>query len=374
MDQPQQEDEYKNSYPDQTPPNPDIEQFTEPQKTTEPTHEAETQPEMPIVASPLTPPVPSTVPAPIIAPAATVEPEKPSAGMIVLQWLTYAFWGWTVLAMSILVVIVLSFFLVKGANVGDAPIYSMAAVLVLLPISVICDIFYMKHEPVKKVGAASVVMIIHAVIFALFGIGAIITIVFSMVNLLISASSSETTFVFLYSAIIIAILYALVFVRTILPKFLFKFRKIFIILMVAIVGVMSLCAILGPTMEARITRNDKLIENGLSGVNEGITSYANKYNSLPATLDSLTLTGDSKKLVTDNLVTYKKDSAPYGAKLEYPTFYYQLCVSYTKASKYQGSDSSSNYYSKDDGYSTYPNTYSHGAGKVCYRLKAEVYN
>ena len=309
----------------------------------------------------------------------TSEPEEKTVaetstpGLIVLQWLTYTFWGWTVLAMSVLVIIVLTFFFDKNFSVGDSPLYSMAAVLVLLPISVICDFLFIKREPLQKTGGASVVTIVHAVIFALFAIGALIGVVFSLVTLMISASGSEMTQISLYGGLIIAVLFALIFLRTILPKFLVKFRTAFVILMVVVVGVICTFSIFGPVNEAKLTRNDKLIVANLSTVNEAITNYVNTVSKLPADLGSLKLTGDAKKLVTDKLVVYSKDSAPYGASADYSTYYYQLCVNYTKADANQSSYSSSSIYASDDGYSTYLSTYGHGAGNICYKLKTIDY-
>ena len=294
--------------------------------------------------------------------------------LIVLQWLTYTFWGWTVLTMSVLVIIVLTFFFNKNLSVGDSPLYSMAAVLVLLPISVICDFLFIKREPMQKTGGASAIAIIHAVIFALFGIGALISVVFSLVTLMINASSGETTQISLYSGLIIAALFALIFLRTILPKFLVKFRTAFVILMVVIAGVICAFSIFGPVNEAKLTRNDKLIVANLSTVNEAITSYVNTKNSLPADLGSLKLTGDAKKLVTDKLVVYSKDSTSFGASADYSTFYYQLCVNYTKADENQSSYSSGSTYALDDGYSSYLSTYGHGVGNTCYKLKTLDYS
>src|SRR5680860_463031 len=106
-----------------------------------------------------------------------VEPKINTPGIIVLQWLTYAFWGLTVFATSLLSASVIAYFITPTNN-NDFSAYATAAVLVLLPISVICDIFYSKQEPEHKTGASSIIMIIHAVFFALFSIGALIAIVF----------------------------------------------------------------------------------------------------------------------------------------------------------------------------------------------------
>lgn len=308
-------------------------------------------------------------PAPVVQ---EVQPQEHGPGMIVLQWLTYAFWGWTIVAISILIGIVLNSLLINGSDVGNAPIYSMAAVLVLLPISVICDLFYMKHEPIKKEKAASVIMIIHAVIFALLAIGALVTLVFSLVTLFISASQTEQTQVSLYTSLIVASLYGLVFMRTILPKFFVKFRKMFVVVMVVVVAATCAFAIIGPVNEARVTQNDKLIVDNLYSIDSAVKDYVNNSNSLPTSLENLTLKGDEKKLVTDKLVEYKANTKAASSTSDSESYYYQLCVTYTKAdttsSRYYGSDLSGS------DYESYPSTYGHPAGNVCYKLTAQKYN
>ena len=304
-------------------------------------------------------------------------------GLIVLQWLTYAFWGGTVVAMSTLTALVLTFFLVADAEIGESSLYVMAIVIVLLPISVICDFFYSKHEPEKKTGFAAVVMILHAILFAFFGIGSLIVAAWSIMNLIISSSETEGTMAALYSSLIIAFLFAILFLRTLLPKKLYKLRRYFIILMIIIVGIICTFGILGPVAETRLTRNDRLIESNLETVSAGINSYATNNNKLPDSLNSLKLTGDAKKLVTENLVTYKQNSGPslinndllnlLSLQTSSQAYYYQLCVTYQKASTYQ-SDSESNLASIDNNYQYNISTYSHPAGEKCYLLTTSDYS
>ena len=69
------------------------------------------------------------------------EPKINTPGIIILQWLTYAFWGWFVLATSLLAVTVLSHFIAHTNDSNFTP-YAIAAVLVLLPLSFVCNFFY----------------------------------------------------------------------------------------------------------------------------------------------------------------------------------------------------------------------------------------
>lgn len=341
-------------------------------------------------------PVPPTAaqpiqPQPYSSPTYSTEPAlhanpPASAGQIVLQWLTYAFWGWTVLAMSCLVATVLAN-LIKNADTGGFMPYGIAAVLVLLPIAIACDIFYTKQEPAKKTGAASVVMIIHAVLFALFGIGALIGIVISLVTMFTSSGDSSGSQVALFSTMIITVLYAVVFLRTINPARAPWIRRFFPIFMAVVVGIISVMAILGPLASARLTRNDRLISDNLTQVQQAVSSYSTTNSKLPEGLASLTLSGDAKKLVNDQLVTYKPNSkasstdnsySPYGGTSSpirpvTKTYYYQLCVNYKKSS---GNERNSYDYGSAEQAGTYQNyasTYTHPEGPVCYNLKTSPY-
>lgn len=330
------------------------------------------------VAPAISPPQPSTPP---VSPPAEVH----SPGLIVLQWLTYAFWGWTILAMSILTVSVLASFLID-AETGSFTPYGIAAVLVLLPISIACDVFYSKREPQKKSGAASIVMVIHAVLFALFGIAAVIAIVFSLVSMLTSSSDTTNTRVSLFSSIIIAVLYAAVFLRTIHPARLPMVRRFFIIFMTVVVGIIALLGIVGPVARERATRNDKLITSNLSILKSNIDDYAADKDRLPDSLSDLDLKGDTKVLVEKNLVKYTPNTQPasdsfsssssrtsrtYGDD-DSTIYYYQLCVTYTK-NRYVPVYNS-NRGEDDDGYVTYLDSYgNHPAGEECYKIKTSRY-
>lgn len=337
--------------------------------------------------SAVNPSVPSTPPESQPAQSSTpteniAVPPAHNPGMIVLQWLTYAFWGWTILAMSFLTASILANF-IGDADTGSFTPYAIAAVLVLLPISIVCDFFYSKHEPQKKSGAASIVMVIHAVLFALFGIGALIGIVFSLVTMFTSSSDSANTKVSLFSAMIITVLYGAVFLRTINPPRLHFVRRFYILFMTLVVGVISVLGIVGPVARERSTRNDRLIESGLSSVEIAVSGYARKNGKLPDTLASLDLTGDGKQLVSKGLVQYKPNTLPpsnppnnYSSRAlrnTTPIYYYQLCVTYARESK---NKYRSSYLDKadSDGYQTSLYTYEgHDAGEKCYKLKTDDY-
>jgi len=318
------------------------------------------------------------------------ESEHNTSGHIILQWLTYAFWLLTVIAMSILTVTVLANY-ITGFDTGDFTPYSVAAVIVLLPVALICDIFYSKHEPLKKTGPASIVMVIHAVIFALSAASSIITVVFSLITIILNSSTtvSKSTTVTFYSSIVIAVLFLATLFRTIRPVKMLWINRTFIIFMTAIVGIFCILAFAGPIHNASLTKNDKLIAANISSLYTAVNDYSHKNSRLPDSLNVLSLSGDTKQLVDKNLVTYKQDSTPpdasadtvnqidlntttgVGATSAAKVYYFQLCVDYVKESSniYKNSYSSS----VGDEYNTYVDAYYHPAGNFCYKLKTNSY-
>ena len=101
-----------------------------------------------------------------VAPAQKVTSPN-TAGVLVLQWLTYAFWGWTLVALYWLTSLCVQYFISDSSQAdsysstysNDMLAYSLAAVVVLFIISIICDFVYSKFEPQHKSGAAMVIMI-----------------------------------------------------------------------------------------------------------------------------------------------------------------------------------------------------------------------
>jgi hypothetical protein len=316
-----------------------------------------------------------------LPPPAGLPKEAVSAGQIVLQWLTYAFWGWTLLALSVLTGAVVANLISSADTSGFTP-YAAAAVLVLLPISFACDSFYIKKEESKKSGAEMLVMVIHAVIFALCGIGALITAVFMLVQLLTSSEGSEDLVAGLLTALIIATFYALTFTRTLNPAPLGWLQRSYRMIMAALVGIIIILAIVGPVAYERKTRDDKLINSNLTSVSDAIRSYSDKNNKLPENLSQLALKGDAEKLIEKNLVTYKpittgtypSSSAAQDDQGNFsyssPSYRYELCVTYKEeSSNYDENDTYDSY--SEDGYETYISTYEHPAGNVCYKLKTD---
>jgi hypothetical protein len=330
-------------------------------------------------------PAEKSLPDPNVSDQKPQAPTPTNAGMVVLQWLTYAFWGWTLLAVVWLIYLDVASAM-TNLNVNDVIPYAIAGSLVLLPLSFVCDYFFGKHEQTKKHGASMVVMIIHAVIFALFGIGTLIGAVLILVNLLVQTPTDfPATMSWLVTLFVSFVLYALTFVRTLNPAPSFEIAKWYKAVMLIAVGILILIAFVGPVAKSWVTRDDRDIATNLDLVREGVASYVNENRNLPDSLKDTKLDPAAKSLVDRKLVTYKKDGKTettkenidyYGHKpgaVQYD-YKFQLCVTYKSVDS--GSSDYSSYSppsrSSDD-YVSIVSTYGHPSGDVCYKLKAVPY-
>jgi hypothetical protein len=300
----------------------------------------------------------------------TTSPEQNTSGVIILQWLSYAFWGWLILGLIWLLSVILINALLDRP-VSDVVPYAIAASVVLLPIAFVTDLFYRKHEPITKVGGAMVIMVIHAVLFALLGIVSLIVAVFNGLNAAIETSgNSDAQLVVMFTALGATVLYAAAFVRTLNP---FKSKKPLLVYSVAMTSVTILLlalAIAGPFVQTIATRDDRRIEQNLPSVSQAVRSYIEANEKLPANLSDIRLDDDeSEQLVKDGLVTYKaENSVPSTESPRNIEHRFQLCVSYKQADKSNRSYGSSYAENKDDYTAGYLNTYGHGKGNVCYKL------
>lgn len=320
-----------------------------------------------------------------------------NAGMIVLQWLTYAFWGWTLLATSLLTSAVVSAFLIADdgySNTGDMIAYAMAGVIVLSIVSLVTDIIFAHKEPKEKGGVGMVIMIIHAVIFALFGIGAVVIGVFAFISQFIGDDSGSSAGVGMITAAVMAVLYGATLIRTLRPKQLFGLvPKVYWGLMLLSMILLVIGGVIGPVAQARLQKQDQLVENGLPALAETINAYTKDNNQLPTNLSDLDrfngpeYTEDAQELVRSGEVEYSP-GGPLPSKINGNNSYndeiymdyqddnrvmtiytYELCVTYKTADGGYGYDDG---YSGDgQRYDTYISTYGHDKGRVCYDVQTD---
>lgn len=331
-------------------------------------------------------PQPSAQPMPPANTSEIPQAHKTQADAItlVLQWLTYAFWGWFALAMLWLGAVVYAF-LVNGSDSSDwtsIVSYPIASVLVLLIFAGVVDFFYRRREPAKKEGFATAVMVIHAVIFALCGIGALVGSVFAGINLVLNEtpSASDGIRVALFTALTMVPIYALLTARTTLVA---KWRRIpmlsTIVLSVGAVVFIGI-GVFGPVMKSVTTRQDRQVTSALNSIVYAVNSYDQENDKLPESLDGLSFdtygntdTATIKDLLAKGVITYKSNTKSATAPSTEDSYstrtvrYYQLCATFTSA--------------QTSTYATYSTTnYSesisaqyHKKGEQCYNVKTNSY-
>lgn len=303
-------------------------------------------------------------------------------GVIVLQWLTYAFWGWTILSLIWLTYIVIAN-IILGSDMTPVIPYAIASVLVLFPLSFTLDLFYGRKEQARKTGAATVVMVIHAVLFAVCGIGVLIGAVFTTIELFISdATNTDIQVTILLTLLFSAVFYGLTFIRTLNPSPKVPIAKSFKFIMAFFIGLFLVLAFIGPVAKSITTKDDRAIESNLPLIGFAIERYVSENDNLPASLADISLSEpEAKKLIEQGLVQYKPEPGAIEKqlprvggdnKLTNYEYRYQLCATYKVASKKSGSG----YYNppKDDNseYQEYLAATPHAAGEVCYKLKTNV--
>ncbi|MGH7218156.1 MAG: hypothetical protein ACREGE_01780 [Candidatus Microsaccharimonas sp.] len=317
----------------------------------------------------------NTEPVPEVSPteAISVEPKTQAntPGVLILQWLTYAFWGWLIVGLIWLITVILTN-AIAGADVSGIVPYAIAATIVMLPIAFVTDLFYRKHEPITKTGAATVIMVIHAVIFALLGIGALIVSVFTELNALINVErASDVVMVIVLSSLFSTLVYTAAFVRTLNPFKKPLGTRIYAFAMLGVALLLLTFAIVGPVLTTIATRNDRLIENNLSSVENAVQDYVRDNGELPANLDQVSIFDeDAESLVKNGEVKYTPEGVePATTSFGSTYLRYQLCVTYDRENNDSGYSS---YYAQNDEYETYVRTTPHDAGEVCYKLRTIV--
>jgi hypothetical protein len=310
-------------------------------------------------------PPPAQVSNPQVQPPETAE--KIGAGSIILQWLTYALWGWAILTLSFLSVGVILYY-INNFDTSMFDEYSLAAVFILVPAAFIVDTFYSKHEQAKKIGASQVIMVIHAVLFSLFAVGTLIFAAFSIVTNLVSSGSHTYTNAELISAFIVFVYYCAAILRTVNPAKLRFITKWFRFFMAGTLFIFLILTIVGPIANVNKLKNDTLIDANLANVSSSIDDYATSNSSLPANISQVSLTGDNLSLFQKHLVDYKPaltiannaNTASNNAVAN-TNYSYQLCAHYKSATpSYSGGTESKS--------ASYPDTTMHSAGYYCYNL------
>lgn len=242
--------------------------------------------------APILPPAaPPTLsePTPVVAsvtPPVDNDPNQPHtsrSSTIILQWLTYAFWGWTVLTLSGLTSAV--FLRLIDGDSSTFTYYVIAAIIVLLPVSFACDIVYSKNEPDKKIGPSSLVMIVHAVIFAIFSIGSLLFAAWSIVALLTNKLDRSSIVAELLSALVIFGFYVATFMRTLNPSHISWIPKVYRFTMLGIIILFVILGFAKPTFHHGVS-SPSFRDSSTADPGSSPSTQANPNNSSSNTFGS----------------------------------------------------------------------------------------
>ena len=347
----------------------------------------------PIVAQ-VEPMAPVVVAAPVSAPAPVPVPQTPqgSGASMVLQWLSYAFWGWFGVAMGWLAGVTVAYFVTgNSSSVTSALAYPLASVIVMLIVALVADLLYARREPEQKAGGQNVIMLVHVVLFVLITVGAAVTALFSLISMLLNTDPTAGTdglAITCWTSVVTVFVFGSIALRAFIGGKKRFVRKAHWITMTVLALTFIVLSIVGPAMGAQATKDDRLAEEGLPTLIQGVKEYVNQNGKLPATLSDAVEDSSftarnaaASALVSRNLVRYtpnimaatkssdKLENAAYNDYTYGTTHYYQLCVDYKQVKKANGT-----YYDTSittgEKYPSYLTIDAHAKGEVCYKLSA----
>lgn len=310
------------------------------------------------------------------APEAT-KPESILPGVIVLGWLTYAFWGWLIIVVIWLTNLVFTNAILDERNSEITP-YAIAAGVVLLPIAFVCDRLYRKHEPIKKTGISMIIMVIHAVIFALLTIGALIFTLFNTIDMVSGDPfGHDRKTVTILTGLIATFLYAGAFLRTLNLFKTDKVPKIYSLCMLIISLILLTLTVVGPALQSFQTREDKIVVKGLPEISRFISEYTKDNGKLPESLKDIDPnTKDAEYLIENDKVEYvidenddKNQSSRYGTEHRY-----QLCVEYSGSENTQFEQFRQIYLDRHNEYQEILIIDDYDKGEQCYKLQVTTYD
>ena len=329
--------------------------------------------------------------------SSTKKVQATTPGTIVLQWLTYAFWGSTIVAIAYLAAVITNYIIgVSWDSDSIEPIaYGIAATLILLPFSVVCDWLYSKREKQDKKGFSAVIMVIYAILFALATIGALISAVFSAVGLLLSTGDTSGSITAIVVSSILVVLYAKLTVRVVRPLLFKKFRLLFRISMSLIVVVALAWGVIGPVSQAVTTKDDRALRDALINMSYAINQYVSTNYTLPETTQEVTTDSALLKsfypavssetlvsLIDKGTITYKPNTKPpvddpsnmpIDSKASSKKYFYELCGVFTHDLKQRYWNVTPYAVTDSEGYGMGVAEGPITAGTNCYKLTASYY-
>lgn len=301
-----------------------------------------------------------------------------SPAVAIFQWLTYVFWGLTALLVTVLVGA--SAELVANGYAGSMQlgwvIFVIAAVFVLLPLSLTFDYFFSRHERDHKIGIGMVLMVIHAVLAALFAVTGLALAVYSAASMVVFADEASDMVTLLASAVAAMVIFGLIFIRIMRPATRSRLRLIVRTALFLLISGALVWAIVGPATQVVTRQQDDRMVLALQSTSTIISGYAYAESELPNKLeDALQYSyfGDTgldslEKNLASGRITYTPNILPASSEDGLTTLYYEVCATFDYADETRGQYSYG--VSADErGFSESFIDISTEAGTTCYKLK-----
>jgi len=316
-----------------------------------------------------------------------------TAGIAIVQWLSYALWGAVVIATASLIGIITNFMLNGYTSNYESIAYVIAAALVLFPLAIVCEVIFSKYEKDHKTAAGAVIMVIHAVLFTLIAVGALATFVFSLVSMALSDTSDVNgSIVAAVTSISVFVMFGLLVLRAARPVVGSKLRlTVRFVLSVIALGVI-VWGLAGPVAQTFMRKDDDRAVSAAQSLGSYISYYAGQNRKLPVDIeqavansdDGQSLFGESgQELVLgaakDGLIRYTPHTkTPSVETIEdgsmQTSYFYELCVVFDYADKNRNLYNQG-YLEKDSfGYTTGIPQLSTEAGDNCYSVRTLSYN
>jgi len=297
--------------------------------------------------------------------------KQPTAGVFILQWLTYVLWAALgLLATTALAnLVALTLFGHTTPPLRDV-IFATVATIILLIFALVIDLLYSKREELKKSGVSSVIMVIHSVLFTIGLVISLVAATYSLANSLTETGPSQIDSQVSLAVACIAILISVALIlRTSLigsPKLARTIGRLSLITIPTVMLVISIFMVLP---KSNVGQNDLLIDNNIFMISYGISSYTDSEGKLPESLNDIELIDVDRRIIDEELIEYRPNTKP----ADDDRHYYQLCADY-KTSTENSPFLAKNVLAPDkNGYSLYTGPTRHPAGNFCYKIYHQSY-
>ena len=281
----------------------------------------------------------------------TIKSKKPSTtdrdaqsnspAVAIFQWLTYVFWGLTAVV-SVLLVAESTELIVSGYGSDLAlgvVIFFIAAAFVLLPLSLTFDYFFSRHERDHKTGISMVLMVIHAVLAALFAVTGLAVAVFSVASMVVFADDASEMVTLLAGAVAAMVLFGLIFIRIMKPATKTRLRLIVRTTLLLLISATLIWAIAGPATQVVIRQQDDRMVWALQSTSNVVAGYVAAESVLPEKLEDAVkfgFSGDTgiealEKNLANGRITYTPNVLPPTVEDGLTGLYYEVCATFDYA-------------------------------------------